>query len=104
MTEEEKSLPSRFKLALILGGTAFLLIILWCLPLASFHHMALVGLFAWLFINGEDPDHDSWLYFHGEEYIIQPCGLALTIGATLCLLVWAWRAGQLRRLLGKRSC
>lgn len=69
---------------------------LWCIPLASFHHMELWGLFGWLFINGEDPDRNSIFYWQGREYW-PTCGLIPTLVASTVVLWIAWKAcGKVR--------
>jgi hypothetical protein len=65
------------------------LFILWALDIAGFHHDRVVGLFGWLFINGEDPNRESAFYFRGEEYWPTWTGLPITLAATCGLILLA---------------
>jgi len=89
--ETSQRLVRLVKVFATLAGSAIALLTLWCFPLAGFHHQYLVGLFGWLVINGEDPDPRSWLYFAGEEYFPNPCGLIPTLVVTWLVLRFNWR-------------
>lgn len=73
--------------------------LVWLIPVAGFHHTYIVGIFGWLVINGENPNPNSVLYFHGEEYVPTPWGLPLNVVAT-CGIFWLlshvfWRRKRL---------
>lgn len=81
-----------------LCGAVVVLLCVWVLPVAGFHHTYVVGIFGWLFVNGEDPDPSSRFFIGGREYVPSPCGLPLSLAATAGV-VWlmAWWYRRVRR-------
>ena len=78
----------------VLVGAGVLLMSIWALPISGFHHMYIVGIFGWLFINGEDPDPNSVFYFAGREYVPTIGGLPINLVATVGIFWFIWRCSR----------